>query len=120
VPGISERIRVRSVVGRFLEHSRVYWFANGGQDDLYLGSADLMERNLNRRVEAVSRVLDTAIVRHIRDVVLEAYLRDSDAAYLLDGQRYAPATADGVERANAQQQLLDWYISRPQPVDSGD
>src|SRR5476651_1112619 len=70
VAGISERIRVRSIVGRFLEHSRVYWFANGGQEDLYIGSADLMERNLDRRVEAVCRIRDEGIIRHIRDVVL--------------------------------------------------
>ena len=116
VPGVSDRIRVRSVVGRFLEHSRVYWFANGGEDDLYLGSADLMERNLNRRVEAVSRVLDNGIIRHIRDVVLDAYLSDSDAAYLLEETRYVRSTNAPV-RVNAQQQLLDWYTSRPRPVD---
>jgi len=58
------------------------------RDELYMGSADLMERNLNRRVEAVCRVLDEGIVRHIRDVVLDAYLRDSDRAYLLAGNRY--------------------------------
>jgi polyphosphate kinase len=110
---VSEGIRVRSVVGRFLEHSRIYWFANGGRDDLYLGSADLMERNLDRRVEAVCRVLDEGIVRHIRDVVLDAYLRDSDAAYVLEGNRYALSTSDPAPRVNAQQELLAWYTSRP-------
>jgi polyphosphate kinase len=118
VPGVSERIRVRSVVGRFLEHSRVFWFANGGDDDLYLGSADLMERNLNRRVEAVCRVLDEGIIRHIRDVVLDAYLRDSDCAYVLDGARYDPATSESAGRVNAQQELLAWYTSRPAATDS--
>ena len=62
---------------------------------------------------------DRGLVRHIRDVVLEAYLQDSDAVYKLEGQRYIPATADEGERTNAQQQLLDWYISRPR-VDAGD
>src|SRR5476649_711339 len=120
VPGVSERIRVRSVVGRFLEHSRVYWFANGGRDDLYFGSADLMERNLNRRVEAVCRIRDEGIIRHIRDVVLDVYLRDSDRAYLLTGSRYQPALSEPDARVNAQQELLAWYTSRPAAVDSVD
>ena len=118
LPGVSEHIRVRSVVGRFLEHSRIYWFANGGRDDLYLGSADLMERNLNRRVEAVCRVLDEGIVRHIRDVVLDAYLRDSDAAYVLEGHRYALSSSNPSPRVNAQQELLAWYTSRPASVEA--
>ena len=111
IAGVSERIRVRSVVGRFLEHSRVYWFANGGEGDLYIGSADLMERNLDRRVEAVCRVRDRSIVRHIRDVVLDAYLRDSDRAYVLTDGRYEPADAPDGARVNAQEVLLDWYSS---------
>ena len=111
VPDVSERIRVRSVVGRFLEHSRVYWFANGGRDDLYLGSADLMERNLDRRVEALCRVRDEGIIRHIRDIVLGAYLRDTDRAYVLTGNRYEHAAMDSASRINAQQELLAWYTS---------
>ena len=81
IPGVSERIRVRSVVGRFLEHSRAYYFENGGEPELYIGSADLMERNLDRRVETLCRVRDAAITRHVRHVVLDAYLRDNDRAY---------------------------------------
>ena len=88
IDGISERIRVRSVVGRFLEHSRVYYFANGGQPEMYLGSADLMERNLDRRVETLCRVRSAGIVSHLRDVVLDAYLRDTDRAYVLTDGRY--------------------------------
>ena len=112
MPGVSERIRVRSVVGRFLEHSRVYWFANGGQDDLYIGSADLMERNLDRRVEAMCPVRDSRLVRHVRDMVLDAYLRDTERAYTLRGSAYAAATVDEASRSNAQEELLEWYTSR--------
>ncbi len=76
VPGVSENIRVKSVVGRFLEHSRVYYFRNGGDEEIYLGSADLMPRNLHRRVEVVFPVRDFKILRYLRDNYLEAYLTD--------------------------------------------
>jgi polyphosphate kinase len=111
--GISENIRVRSVVGRFLEHSRLYWFENGGEPELFIGSADLMERNLDRRVETLCPVCDPAIKRELRDVVLEVYLRDNDRAYELVDRKYRRATrADGQTRVNAQHVLLDWYTSR--------
>ena len=77
VPGISENIRVRSVVGRFLEHSRLYYFHNAGQEEIYLGSADLMPRNLDRRVEVLFPVLNRQILRWLRDVLLEKYLADN-------------------------------------------
>jgi len=111
VPGVSERIRVRSVVGRFLEHSRLYWFANGGQPELYIGSADLMERNLDRRVEAMCPVRDASLANHIRDIVLQTYLQDTDRAYILNGNRYLVAAGEGGPRLNAQQMLLELYTS---------
>src|SRR5436190_22564867 len=75
ISGVSENIRVRSIVGRFLEHSRIYWFENDGQEEMYIGSADLMERNLDRRVESLVPVLDPELLAHLRDVVLHAYLQ---------------------------------------------
>ena len=114
IRGVSERIRVRSVVGRFLEHSRVYYFANGGGPELYIGSADLMERNLDRRVETLCRVRDASITRHIRDVVLDAYLRDTDRAYVLvNGEYQKAAPSEEGSRVSAQQLLLEWYQSNP-------
>ena len=110
VPGISERIRVRSIVGRFLEHSRVYWFANGGAGELFIGSADVMERNLGRRVEALLPVRDERIVRHLRDVVLDAYLKDTDRAMALDATGTYARVPPGPEgRFNAQEFLLRYY-----------
>jgi polyphosphate kinase len=113
IPGVSERIRVRSVLGRFLEHSRVYWFANGGVDLVYLGSADLMERNLDRRVEAICRVRDPAIARHIRHVILQAYLDDFNYAYELKGDRYQAVSRPDGSSPSAQQHLLSWYATQP-------
>jgi polyphosphate kinase len=84
VPGVSDNIRVRSIVGRFLEHSRLYWFKNGGSEEIYIGSADLMERNLDRRVETLIPVGDRDALRYLRDVVLDAYLRDTARAYRLE------------------------------------
>ena len=77
LPGVSENITVRSIVGRFLEHSRMYYFGNGGQEEIYAGSADLMPRNLDRRVELLFPILKPRIVRYLRDVVLEKYLADN-------------------------------------------
>jgi polyphosphate kinase len=77
VKGISERIRVRSIVGRFLEHSRIYHFANGGSNEIYLGSADWMPRNLFERCEVVFPVRDAAALARIHDEILPAYLADT-------------------------------------------
>ena len=109
LPGISDNIRVRSIVGRFLEHSRMYWFKNGGRDELFIGSADLMERNLERRVETLAPVRDPEVLTHLRDVVLNVYLQDTDRAMVLDstGRYERPAATSA--RVNSQQFLLKHY-----------
>jgi polyphosphate kinase len=79
-PGVkvlSERIRVRSIVGRFLEHSRIFHFANGGNDEIYLGSADWMPRNLFERCEVVFPVRDPAAIARIHDEILPASMADT-------------------------------------------
>ena len=80
VPGVSENIRVISIVGRFLEHSRVYYFENGGEPEVYLGSADLMPRNLDRRVEVLFPVNDKAIRNYIRKAILDVELCNNTSA----------------------------------------
>jgi polyphosphate kinase len=77
VPGLSENIRVISIVGRFLEHSRIYYFHNGGHEEVYLGSADLMGRNLNHRVELVFPVENKRLLARLRDEILATYLTDN-------------------------------------------
>ncbi len=108
VPGISENIRVLSVIGRFLEHSRVYYFHNGGRYQIYLGSADLMRRNLDRRVEVLFPVEDAGLKRHIRDDILEVYLRDTVLAHELhsDGTYRRLRPAEGEAPFSSQQWLL--------------
>jgi len=83
VPGVSDNIRVRSIVGRFLEHSRVYWFGNDGAPELYCASADWLERNLLRRVETGFPVLDPALARRVYREVLQNYLDDNLNAWEL-------------------------------------
>ena len=83
VAGLSERIRVRSIVGRFLEHSRIFWFSNGGQPEVFCGSADWMPRNLVERSEAVFPVDDPALSARLRNEILAAYLADNTKARLL-------------------------------------
>src|SRR5580658_934235 len=77
VPGVSDNIHVSSIVGRFLEHSRIYYFGNNGAEECYLGSADLMPRNLNRRVEVIFPVERPQLVQRLKDEILHAYLHDN-------------------------------------------
>src|SRR5436305_13554568 len=77
VPGVSDTIRVRGLLGRFLEHSRVFYFGNNGHEELYLGSADMMQRNLNTRVETLFPIEDPVLRVAIRDQILQAYLDDT-------------------------------------------
>ena len=110
VEGLSENIRVNSVVGRFLEHSRVYYFYNHGKEIIYMGSADLMPRNLNQRVEVLFPVEDAALIRHLREDVLEIYLQDNIKTWRMqpDGS-YKPASPSEGE------QLIDvqrWFLNQ--------
>jgi polyphosphate kinase len=95
VAGVSDTIRVRSIVGRLLEHSRIWHFENGGKPETYIGSADLMERNLNTRVEVVCPVLDPGLGEYIRYVILEAYLRDNVRAMVLNADGIYEPTDPG-------------------------
>jgi len=108
ISGISDNIRVVSIVGRFLEHSRCYYFHNGGNDEIYLGSADLMPRNIDRRVEVLFPVQDAEIIHYLRDEMLGAYQRDNVKARHLqpDGTyvRLVPGTHD--EPFNVQEWLI--------------
>jgi polyphosphate kinase len=108
VPGVSETIRVRSIIGRFLEHSRIYYFRNGGEEVVYAGSADLMPRNLNRRVEVLFPIESQRIVRRIRDKILAKYLADEACSHIMqpDGQYLHPKRRPGKQPVNAQ----DWFL----------
>ncbi len=111
VAGVSEHIAVRSIVGRFLEHSRVYYFENGGEPEVFCGSADWMDRNLYRRIEVAFPVEDAAFRRRVIEE-LELYLRDDCESWKLDGNgRYErPSGATGL---SAQTRLLQAYAGRP-------
>ncbi len=106
VTGVSDRISVRSVVGRFLEHSRLFWFENGGKPEVFIGSADLMERNLDRRVEVLCPVLDPALRTYLREVVLDLYLQDTAQSWLLEPSGAYTPPPQSPESVNAQQALL--------------
>jgi polyphosphate kinase len=105
IPGLSENIHVTSIVGRFLEHSRIYYFRNGSQEDIYLGSADLMTRNLDYRVEVLFPVEDERLIRHLHDEVLATCLGDSIKArrLLADGtyERRQPGPLEALVSSQA-------------------
>ena len=108
LPGVSERIRVRSIVGRFLEHSRVYWFGNDGAPELYCASADWMERNLMRRIEIAFPIRDPELAARVYAETLANGLADNTQAWLLDSDgRYTRATPGRHAPYSAQQALLD-------------
>lgn len=115
LPGVSERIRVRSVVGRFLEHSRIFWFRNDGADDVYLASADWMHRNLFRRIEVAFPVLDPRLKRRVIREGLLPYLKDNVQAWDMrpDGeyQRLSPRRG----QARCAQSALLAQLARAKP-----
>lgn len=104
VPGLSENIRVRSIIGRLLEHSRVYYFENGGHPEIYTGSSDWMPRNLDRRVEVLTPVNDPSLRRYLRETLLAAYLKDNVKArdMLADGSYERATPAPGEDRYDSQ------------------
>jgi polyphosphate kinase len=107
IAGVSENIRVISIVGRFLEHSRIYYFHNGGSEEIYLGSADLMPRNLNRRVEVLFPVEDAKLIRRVRDEILTIYLADTVKSRRMrsDGAYIRVSSQNGKRPVNAQAYL---------------
>jgi polyphosphate kinase len=108
LPGVSENIEVSSVVGRFLEHSRIYYFYNGGDDEVFIGSADLMPRNIDHRVEILVPILDRGLVRTLREEVLATYLADNvKARHMQSNGTYTRKKAgEGRPKVNSQEYLL--------------
>jgi polyphosphate kinase len=111
IPGISETIRVRSIVGRFLEHSRIFSFHNGGEREIFIGSADWMGRNLDRRVETVVPVLDAELGDTIEREILDLMMADNAKSRVLlpDGSYERRVALPGEGRIDAQQSMLHFY-----------
>ncbi|HTP88681.1 MAG TPA: polyphosphate kinase 1 [Bryobacteraceae bacterium] len=108
IAGVSENIEVSSIVGRFLEHSRIYYFANGGDEELFIGSADLMPRNIDHRVEVLFPIEDPKLIRTVKANVLSVYFSDTVKMrrMLADGS-YARRKSDGAKKGfNSQEQLI--------------
>jgi len=105
---MSENINVTSIVGRYLEHSRIFYFFNGGHEQIYLGSADLMERNLNRRIELLFPLENPEHIRYVREDVLETYLRDNLLAYKMqsNGKYEQKQPEEGEQPVNVQDRLM--------------
>ena len=106
IPEISENIRVISIVGRFLEHSRIYYFANGGREEIYLSSADFMPRNLTRRVELAFPIRNKGLMERLKQV-LDVYLNDTAKSWYeqASGNYVRPAVRDPA--TESQVKLLD-------------
>jgi polyphosphate kinase len=108
IPGISENITVTSIVGRFLEHTRIFYFRNGGEEEILLGSADLMPRNLYRRVETLFPIDDEGIKNSIRDEILQNHLKDNTKARLMlaDGSYEPVMKGEDEEAFNSQEWMI--------------
>jgi polyphosphate kinase len=113
VPGLSETITVRSIVGRFLEHSRIFYFLNGGEEAVYIGSADWMQRNLDRRVELLAPIGDPRLRRHLKENVLDVSMRDNVKARRLlpDGSYERIRASEGEEIIDSQSHFMSYYAS---------
>jgi len=118
VAGVSDNIQVISVVGRFLEHSRIYYFRNAGEEEVYIGSADLMPRNIDHRVEVLAPVRDPAMIRRLCDQVLAAYLKDNVKARQMNsnGVYSRKRPAHGRARVNVQELLIARRVPKKKPV----
>jgi len=115
--GVSENIRVRSIVGRFLEHSRVFYFHNGGAEDVYLSSADWMDRNFFRRVEICFPVLDARLKKRVINEGLKSYLDDNTQAWEMDADgRYHLKSPGRSKPQVAQETLLETLARASQPI----
>jgi polyphosphate kinase len=114
VPGLSENIRVRSVVGRFLEHTRIFYFRNELKHDVYLASADWMVRNFFRRIEVCFPLLDKKLKKRVLDEGLKPYLQDNQQAWLMDAEgHYRRKPSGRAEKKCAQAALLQTLASQP-------
>jgi polyphosphate kinase len=115
VPGLSESITVHSILGRFLEHSRIYYFSNDGNEEVYIGSADMMHRNLDRRVETLVRVERPETKSRLRSV-LETGLADRCNAWSLNSHGGWTPLRAGVDEPEISLQAVlmrnDWHDSR--------
>ena len=110
VKGMSENISVSSVIGRFLEHSRIYWFENDKDPEVYIGSADVMRRNLDRRVEVLAPVLDESLKAHIRTHILETSLGDTEKSWRLNSLgSYTKEKKKGAVELDSQ----EWFMQHP-------
>ncbi|HKU71742.1 MAG TPA: polyphosphate kinase 1 [Burkholderiales bacterium] len=117
IPGVSENIRVRSIVGRFLEHSRVFCFHNDGADDVYLSSADWMDRNFFRRVEVSFPVLDPALRKRVINEGLKPYLDDNSQAWEMDHEgQYQLCSPRRSKPLAAQEMLMELHARARSPV----
>jgi polyphosphate kinase len=113
IPGISENIRVRSIVGRFLEHSRVYWFANDNSPEIYCSSADWMDRNLMRRIETCFPILDPQLAKRVYEEALENHLADNTQAWALHANGEYERLSPGEDMPHSSQQALLSKICSP-------
>ena len=111
IPGVSENIRVRSVLGRFLEHSRIFHFANGGDDEIYIGSADLMDRNLNRRVESLVKITRAEHKKALISIFDQYVSSNTAASHLLPNGRWLKVDKDanGTKLFDLQAMMIDSY-----------
>lgn len=108
VPGVSDNITVTSIVGRFLEHARIFYFRNGGEDEMYIGSADLMPRNLDRRVEILAPIRNKALRDSIRTDILDVHLADNRKSWTLleDGSYVRNSPGPGEPEVDSQRIML--------------